>query len=608
MWPMLLDYTKDDCKRMLRKFELEAYSSVVTALRAQGDLNKDKKKILQDLASILSISLERHRGEVRRAVNDERLNTIANYISGVNTSIEWSIEGRRLIPLLPRLVPQTLFTGVANTAANLQMTKNQSMTSPVNTGNKVLDTNIFDDTFQSNQTKRRRIDSQSQSSIQSQSTTIFPIKSNSIYEQMVLQKSPTLSPNHRLVSQSPTKVSASSSRTVLNTNNYTTVSPQSIAQTGTRVIFVSSTPTTTSANILNTNTKNLTAFPLIARHTIGSPQRQPIEIQNTSRPPKQRPGRPATINTSIVGLIGVSNPQKQVKTPVIKTTLNNTNNLTVAQNVTTIPFLSGTKVFTKTGGQQQVVVFPVNQKPMSVPISQSVKAISIPSSTSSSMTTNTPTFIYQNASNVKNVQKVQTPNLIIMQPKQVIQTSRPITVPTTAITLSKANIAKTQTRNPMLSTKKQLNTNDMKYSQEMSSHSANQSQISNLNESQKILAKKLQTSAKCYQEINSCLPEFANKKIIEIGASNEAITGLINSVKSGQISSSDIMEIVKQANLSKVNQQFVEHKAELHRDVHNDSSSEDTVSTSESPHHEMQTDFIESSIIMNTEIFKTTDK
>jgi len=478
---------------------------------------------------LFSISLERHRAEVRRAVNDERLNTIANYISGPNTSTEWSIEGRRLIPLLPRLVPQTAFTGLANTAANIHLAKNQSMVSPAATGNKFVETNGFEENFQSMAPKRRRIDSQSQVSIQGQ-PTIVPIKAN--FEPMVLQNASTLSPNQRIVSQSPTKniVTASSSRTVLNANSYTvgtTISSPSVGQAGTRVIFVSSTPTTTTTNILNTNVKNLTAFPLIARHTIGSPQRQTIEIP---RQTKQRPGRPATINTSVVGLIGVPGGQKQIKAPIIKTTLSNPSNLSVAQTVTTIPFLSGTKVFTKSGGQQQVVVFPVNQKPVTVPISQTVKAISIPSSASSSITTNTPTFIYQSAANVKNIQKVQTPNLIIMQPKQVLQTSKPLTVPTTAITLSKANIAKSQVRNQVLSTKKQMtpNSTEIKYSIEMSSNS-NQSQTSNLTESPKIVAKKLQT--KSLQEINASLPEFAEREIIEIDASNEAIAGLINSVK-----------------------------------------------------------------------------
>lgn len=111
-----------------------------------------------------SISTERHRAEVRRAVNDERLNTIAYQsvhrcmqltrarysgryrdlermrfrfsMSGPNSSSEWSIEGRRLVPLMPRLVPQTAFTVTANAVANATANQNASLPVPAETGNK----------------------------------------------------------------------------------------------------------------------------------------------------------------------------------------------------------------------------------------------------------------------------------------------------------------------------------------------------------------------------------------------------------------------------------------------------------------------------------------
>lgn len=53
MWPVLLDMTRDECKRVLRRLELEAYASTVSSFRAQGDLTKEKKRILQDLQNIL---------------------------------------------------------------------------------------------------------------------------------------------------------------------------------------------------------------------------------------------------------------------------------------------------------------------------------------------------------------------------------------------------------------------------------------------------------------------------------------------------------------------------------------------------------------------------
>jgi hypothetical protein len=57
MWPMLLDMTRDEAKRVLRRLELEAYSSLVSAFRAQGDLTKDKKNFLQDMQHMLRCSI-----------------------------------------------------------------------------------------------------------------------------------------------------------------------------------------------------------------------------------------------------------------------------------------------------------------------------------------------------------------------------------------------------------------------------------------------------------------------------------------------------------------------------------------------------------------------
>ncbi|KAJ8276579.1 hypothetical protein COCON_G00083310 [Conger conger] len=136
VWPTLLDLGRDECKRILRRLELEAYAGVISALRAQGDLTKDKKDLLGELTKVLSISTERHRAEVRRAVNDERLTTIAYHMSGPNSSSEWSIEGRRLVPLMPRLVPQTAFTVTANAVASATAHQNASLLLPAETGNK----------------------------------------------------------------------------------------------------------------------------------------------------------------------------------------------------------------------------------------------------------------------------------------------------------------------------------------------------------------------------------------------------------------------------------------------------------------------------------------
>lgn len=54
-------------------------------------------------------------------------------IAGPNTSTEWAIEGRRLIPLMPRLVPQTAFTALANNVANIAAAENAKLPPPANT-------------------------------------------------------------------------------------------------------------------------------------------------------------------------------------------------------------------------------------------------------------------------------------------------------------------------------------------------------------------------------------------------------------------------------------------------------------------------------------------
>lgn len=59
---------------------METYSNVVAVLRAQGAFGPEKKKLLQEMASALNIPLERHKAEIRKAVNDEKLNTIAEVL------------------------------------------------------------------------------------------------------------------------------------------------------------------------------------------------------------------------------------------------------------------------------------------------------------------------------------------------------------------------------------------------------------------------------------------------------------------------------------------------------------------------------------------------
>ncbi|KAF0314298.1 BRCA2-interacting transcriptional repressor EMSY [Amphibalanus amphitrite] len=113
-WPTLLDMTKEECQRVLRRFELTAYSGVVSAFRGQGELTKEKRRLLAELAGALGVPADRHRAEVRRAANDEALNTIAHRLAGAGTRTDWAVEGRRVVPVLPRGRPITAYTAVAD--------------------------------------------------------------------------------------------------------------------------------------------------------------------------------------------------------------------------------------------------------------------------------------------------------------------------------------------------------------------------------------------------------------------------------------------------------------------------------------------------------------
>lgn len=202
MWPLLLDLSRDESKRILRRLELEAYSSLITAFRAQGILTKYKKKLLQELQHALSISTERHRAEVRRAVNDEQLSTIADTMCGPSTDSDWLIEGRRLIPLMPRLVPQTAFTVTANQAVNLQVEKNAAMPNPAQTGNKDWGT-VPEEEEESFSKKRRHAAADSISSVSAGTQT---------------SRAATTSSSNNLQGISPVKITISKNSQTRNQN------------------------------------------------------------------------------------------------------------------------------------------------------------------------------------------------------------------------------------------------------------------------------------------------------------------------------------------------------------------------------------------------------
>ena len=84
---------------------VNTYSQIVSAFRAQGDLTDEKLTILPVLQNALGISRERHTAEVKRALYDEQLASIA---SGSVRSFPRNSSPMDLFSLLPDLIRRQL--------------------------------------------------------------------------------------------------------------------------------------------------------------------------------------------------------------------------------------------------------------------------------------------------------------------------------------------------------------------------------------------------------------------------------------------------------------------------------------------------------------------
>ncbi|XP_051153766.1 BRCA2-interacting transcriptional repressor EMSY isoform X2 [Leptopilina boulardi] len=145
MLPGKLDMSRDECRKYLRSLELDAYASMVSVLRAQGPFTHEKRKLLEELAGVLHISNERHRAEIRRAVNDDRLTNVAEQLTGPNTGTDWATEGRRIVPLIPRLKARNAFTTLANTLSLVTAMANKKQPLPekiIKDSNVTMETDV----------------------------------------------------------------------------------------------------------------------------------------------------------------------------------------------------------------------------------------------------------------------------------------------------------------------------------------------------------------------------------------------------------------------------------------------------------------------------------
>jgi len=66
-----------NCENVTLFAELEAYSSVISTFRAQGSLDGTKQTVLEQLRRCFHINDDRHKAEVRRVANNEKLVTIS---------------------------------------------------------------------------------------------------------------------------------------------------------------------------------------------------------------------------------------------------------------------------------------------------------------------------------------------------------------------------------------------------------------------------------------------------------------------------------------------------------------------------------------------------
>ena len=114
----------------LTSSESTAYSAVIDAFRASGPLTDEKRAVLSDLGGLLGVGVERQQAEVRRALSDELLATVALRLSGADLSSSWEREGRRVLPLLPRAAPHTALTSLAARAGAELRVQNAQLPPP----------------------------------------------------------------------------------------------------------------------------------------------------------------------------------------------------------------------------------------------------------------------------------------------------------------------------------------------------------------------------------------------------------------------------------------------------------------------------------------------
>ncbi|CAF1455254.1 unnamed protein product [Didymodactylos carnosus] len=108
------EYSRRRCKAKLKNMGINSYSQIISALRAQGDLTKDKLPLLPVLQQAFNVSRERHTAEVKRALYDEQLTSIAAISSNDSaTTMNWEVEANYICPPVVHLAPATDYMHLA---------------------------------------------------------------------------------------------------------------------------------------------------------------------------------------------------------------------------------------------------------------------------------------------------------------------------------------------------------------------------------------------------------------------------------------------------------------------------------------------------------------
>ncbi|KHN75982.1 Protein EMSY [Toxocara canis] len=95
------DLDEEDCAYLLKSLEVDAFSCVVNAMRAQGMLTEYKELLLDHLKSALFISDSFYKSEIRRAAHNDVLCRIAHTLNpSYDTYTEWGSIGNVPCPPL----------------------------------------------------------------------------------------------------------------------------------------------------------------------------------------------------------------------------------------------------------------------------------------------------------------------------------------------------------------------------------------------------------------------------------------------------------------------------------------------------------------------------